>query len=403
MVTETVIRSMMESNPIRVSLQNFARYREKDGRCKNVEYYNEYYNVDYYKDLVGNGVCFYNNDDKWNIFISDNDGCVDSGADTEEMLEKALIAISPFQRKELRRFGVYSQLNPKYVYKFLLVHHKNKAADYSPIFGNEYSKLFHISTRNPMTMIDLPLDGEGLWPKVLDRFEAFAIQKAATVPNLWDLFDKVVSYYSHSAPSHIPKSFELATYPCTEHMNIRQKIHLAASRYIDRMVLEKIYQNYSQKAKWGAITNSIYSQVESLEASRSRYLQLRPNKDIEVSLLFNSECSPPTKVTISRLNGNKVSSTETYLPGNAYSFMTLSSGHKFIKKAPYNERSHWIRKQCKRHPKKEKIRYEYNFDAALKSVFSHLNYRKQDIYLYDSYSDSDSVSDNSCNDYPDLA
>lgn len=48
-------------------------------------------------------------------------------------------------------------LNPECAYAFVLVHHENRhVMDYTPVFGEEYAKLIHISTKNRSTLEDIP-------------------------------------------------------------------------------------------------------------------------------------------------------------------------------------------------------------------------------------------------------
>ncbi len=56
-----------------------------------------------------------------------------------------------------------SNLSPLYSYDFVIIHHDNKhVIDYSPIMGDNYKHLFHINTRNRITLQEENIDNHPL-------------------------------------------------------------------------------------------------------------------------------------------------------------------------------------------------------------------------------------------------
>lgn len=78
-----------------------------------------------------------------------------------DMFNEALCEIFPGEMdKNTVREHFTQQLDPDCAYAFILVHHENRhVMDYTPVFGEGYAKLVHISTKNRKTLEEVPTNG----------------------------------------------------------------------------------------------------------------------------------------------------------------------------------------------------------------------------------------------------
>ena len=187
-IGNNVVISYANSIPIRMSIQN---------------YMNNHYNTSdlCYGALDGTLITVYFHNDNWHFGTS---SCPDINSSKFSnpnkthgfMLDEALYEIYKNKVDEADssisktlRYLFTSNLSRLYSYEFVLIHHENKhIVDYTSILGEGYKYLFHINTKNRITLIEenikiKPLESLGIkYPYYFSDLNE-AIQYAQTTEN----------------------------------------------------------------------------------------------------------------------------------------------------------------------------------------------------------------------------
>lgn len=144
-------------------------------RVKNNDYLNHLYNINdkCYVALDGTMITVYNYNNEW-YFGTTSCPNVNSSIFSHptkkhgDMLNEVLYNIFKVNNEKILRELFTNNLNPLYSYEFVLVHHENKhIIDYTNELGENYKFLFHINTKNRITLCeesieDHPLENIGI-------------------------------------------------------------------------------------------------------------------------------------------------------------------------------------------------------------------------------------------------
>jgi len=148
-----VVINCASSIPVRMSVEEYSHILDMNDRC--------------YISMEGTMVTTYYHNGKW-IFGSSCCPDINSSKFSHPtkthgyMLDEVLYDIyknnvdinNPNISNELRNLFT-ANLSPLYSYEFILVHYENKhIIDYTNELGNEYKCLFHINTKNRITLLD---------------------------------------------------------------------------------------------------------------------------------------------------------------------------------------------------------------------------------------------------------
>ena len=131
------------------------------------------FNKEIYKAYEGTNIILHYFDNKWNI-------CTRKCLDSNKSIWNNKTYYKLFNEACSQYDKFYDNLNKDYYYSFLLIHYQNKnIVDYSFLFGEEYKKIFHITTKSNETHLEIPASCSNLFknnmvidtPEKLDNYD----------------------------------------------------------------------------------------------------------------------------------------------------------------------------------------------------------------------------------------
>jgi len=161
-IGNNVVISISNSIPIRSSISNYMNsimengdncYTALDGTCVTVYYHNGNWHF-------GSSSCpdinssKFSNKDKTHGYMFD---------EILYTIYKNQVDINDPNISSILRNLFTSNLSPIYSYDFVIIHHENKhVVDYTEIMGEDYKYIFHINTRNRITLKEENIDNHPL-------------------------------------------------------------------------------------------------------------------------------------------------------------------------------------------------------------------------------------------------
>ncbi len=237
-----------------------------------------------------------------------------------------------------------ANLSPLYSYEFVLIHYENKhIIDYSNEFGNDFKFLFHINTKNRLTLVDEDISSRPL--EYLGIKYSYKFGKVEDAINFLSTTDKSIIIKRNNqllkvSNAHSIHLEEVHSNNYNIYYNLLYVYMLQKPNYSINEYLQEFYPTYQFPTKpnediqliFSTMTEVIYNLYISTTNYYPKYKRFKVNLDIDRTL------SPVIRFHLAQLRHQQ---TKTYSKAiitkeDVFNYLCHSNNIKNIKKIIYH-------------------------------------------------------------------